>query len=305
MTKSAHPLRAIGCALGGFFLWVLADTLMKLAGEANLPPYEVIGFLGIFIVLIMAVESVPSGGVRALWPKSPRAQFGRALLALGSNMANVVALKHLPLALFYVTVFTAPMMVALLAWLALRERLTVPKILAILVGFVGVVIAIDPVGHTSGGDWIGYAAATFSTVCFALSMVWLRRMTQSESVRSLVFFSGLIEVIFGVGAMLLFGAAPLTVKLLLILAGMGLFNVAGNALNYLSLRLTPSASTVAQFHYTQLISGAAIGYIVWHEVPGLPTVVGAAIIIMSGLYMASIASQSAAQTMAEAPGHDA
>jgi drug/metabolite transporter (DMT)-like permease len=57
-------------------------------------------------------------------------------------------------------------------------------------------------------------------------------------------------------------------------------------LNYYALRLT-TAATVMQFHYSQIIAGALIGYLIWHDVPSWMTIGGAAVIIASGLFIAA------------------
>src|SRR5215472_6381737 len=134
MKPSSH-LRAIGFALAGFTSWVFGDTLMKLAGEADLPPYEVVAFLSFFGAVMMTVKGSMQGNLMALWPRRPRRQLARIVLSLGCSMANAVALKHLPLTLFYTAVFTAPMVIALLAVVFLREHLTPVKIIAVMAGF--------------------------------------------------------------------------------------------------------------------------------------------------------------------------
>jgi drug/metabolite transporter (DMT)-like permease len=258
---------------------------VKLVAEANLPPSEIAGFLGFFAAVFMALGHRSCGGhIRQLWPQQTGKQTVRALLVFGCVMSGAVALKHLPLTLFYITVFTAPMVIAIMASLFLREHLTWQKIAAVIAGFIGVVVAIAPWDSSSGGDWIGYAAASVSVLFFSLATVWLRTMTQTESVRSLVFFTGLVEAMSGF-AVMAWSGAPVIWHLLPALALMGAFNVVGNMYNYMSLQLT-TAATVEQFHYTQLIFGALIGYIVWHEVPSQHMILGAAVIIVSGLYVA-------------------
>jgi drug/metabolite transporter (DMT)-like permease len=285
MDTSPQHLRAILYALLGFSLWVLVDASIKLMGEASLPPSEIVGFLGFFCATFAAAGHMARGGhVRGLWPVRIGKQTIRALLVFGCVMANAVALKHLPLTLFYITVFTAPMVIAIMASLFLRERLTWQKIAAVIAGFIGVVVAIAPWDSSSGGDWIGYAAASAGVLFFSLATVWLRTMAQTESVRSLVFFTGLVEAMSGF-AVMAWSGAPVIWPLLPMLALAGAFNVVGNVYNYMSLQLT-AAATVEQFHYTQIIFGALIGYIVWHEVPSQHMIFGAAIIIVSGLYVA-------------------
>jgi drug/metabolite transporter (DMT)-like permease len=288
---NTSSLRAIGFALSSFTAWVLADTCMKLAGEASLPAYETIAFYGLFGAALMLAKAFAQRKVRALWPRNTRAQLVRALLALASNLANFVALKYLPLTTFYVSVFTAPMVIAIGAALFLRERLSLPKAFAVIAGFTGVVIAIAPLKSTQGGEWIGYAAAMATVVCYSASTLWLRVMTQDEATDSLAFFAACVEMVFG-AVLLVFGEFhPLTWRLLFILFAMGALGTIGTLFNCIALKYT-SAANVSQFHYTQIIVGAFLGYLIWREVPTLNLWVGAAIISTAGLFIAAQARQA-------------
>ena len=290
-----HRLRGIFFAIAGFAFWVITDACMKFAGEVHLPPYEVVGILGLFAAGSLVVVQAPRGKLKELWPKRPEMQLGRALLTFGCVMANTVALKHLPLTLFYIAVFTAPMTIAVLASVFLREHLGWSKIAAIVVGFIGVVIAIDPWNNLGGGDWVGYAAATASVLFFAAMTIWMRVMTRTETPVSITFFTGLVEGTLGLGGMLIGQAVPVWGFVLVILVIMGIMNVLGNFSMAMALKDT-KAATVKQFHYTQLVTGALIGYVVWHEVLTPPMLIGAAIIIASGLYVAAWHDDSAVQS---------
>jgi drug/metabolite transporter (DMT)-like permease len=289
-------LRALGSALVGFTLWVLADSLMKLAGESSLPPYEIVGFLGMFGCVFLVVKTAAQRKLSNLRPKSLRTQMMRAPLAVGCNFCNVIALKHLPLTDFYITVFTAPIIIAVFAAFFLDERLSGPTTLAILVGFCGVILAISPGGAANHGDWIGYTAALASTMCFALGTIWLRSLSKTETTESLTFFTALAEAMFGLFFMLQH-TAPVGFSLLLILFGMGVLCVLGNLANYWALKHT-AAGNVAALHYSQIISGAIIGYLVWHDVPTMHMLIGAGIIIGSGIYVAAHVHKAQAQAQA-------
>lgn len=287
-TTASFPvshLKAIGFALLGFALWVFSDTSMKLAGESSLPPYEIVTFLGGFGVFFMVIRAASSGKIRELWPRSPQKQLGRALLALLINLCNALAFKHIPLTLFYVTVFTAPLMISVLASIFLHEKLDRLSTLAILAGFIGVVVAINPFNQTQGGDWIGYLSAFGGVLCFAATCLWLRVMTRSESPDSIAFFGCFVELVLG-GVVLFFHAEPVSLKIFLILGLMGLFGVVGNVFNYLALKHT-TAATVSQFHYTQIITGSLLGYLIWHEVPTWNLVLGAVVIMAAGFLVAT------------------
>jgi len=300
LPANVSHLRAIFYALAGFTLWVLTDTGIKLAAAAGLPPYEVIGFLGAVGMLFMLIKTLPrgAGAVRALWPRRAGAQSGMSLLALGCNLCNVVALKHLPLTIFYIVVFTAPMIIALLATWFLRERLNTAKIAAILAGFAGVVVAIDP-GGAPAGNTMGYVAGFGSVLFFASNMVGSRALAQSENPESLTFFNGLFQAGLCLAPAVYF-FVPMTAKTFFILLAAGLLNVIANLLIYKALKHT-AAANVAPFHYTQLLSGAVIGWLIWHEMPTAHLVVGAIVIVAAGLAIAAEAQRAEKLAMIKPP----
>jgi len=201
----------------------------------------------------------------------------------------VVALRHLTLTLFYILIFLAPITVALLSSLFLRERMLWQKALAIVAGFAGVVIAVHPWSGLRYADWIGYAACMVCVACFSVNMVWSRVLTQTENPESLTFFSGMAMAVVGFG-MMLGHAAPLTGRLTGLLVAMGLLCAVGSMCFFLALKHT-TAANVSQFHYTQLVTGALVSYLVWRQTPDQFTVIGAILIIVSGVYIAVRASK--------------
>jgi len=291
MKKAVSDIRAIGFGVLAFAIWVGSDTCMKLAGEAALPPHQVVFFMGIFGALMIASYAIMRGEVKNLWPQKPHKQASRAMLTVACMLLNAVALKHLPLTLFYVTVFTMPMMIAVLAAVFLKEHLTTGKMLAVIVGFMGVVVAVNPLQSFGSGEWIGFLAAFGSACSGAANIVWLRRMTQSESAMSIPFLTAVVEAIV-CGAFLLWHLEPMSAKTLAVLFAMALLTVGGNVGCVLALKYT-TATNFAQFHYTQIITGALLGYLIWSDVPPLHLYIGASIIIASGLYIANHARKAA------------
>jgi drug/metabolite transporter (DMT)-like permease len=298
--RNSH-LQAIGLAVAGFTLWVLADSTIKLIGKSPLPAYEVIAFMGLVICGCLAAWTFVRGDMDALWPTQPRRQLVRSCLDLTNNLCVVVALRHVPLTLFYILVFTSPMVITILAAVFLKERLEVRKGIAIVAGFAGVMIALDPFGGTTPGDWIGYTACMVCVTFFSINMVWSRVLTQTETAESLAFFAGMVMAVVGAGGMAIH-AAPLTGRLVAALIAMGVFCVAGSMCFFIAVKHT-SASNVSQYHYTQLLTGALISYLVWREVPTAWMAAGGLLIVASGLYIAWLASRTSG-TAAVDRGHD-
>jgi drug/metabolite transporter (DMT)-like permease len=284
MKPSVSDLGAIGFALAGFTFWVLADSSIKLVGQSGLPPYEMVAFLGLFMAMFLGAYTLVRGDAQALRPRRLERQIVRACLDMANNVCVVIALRHLTLTMFYILVFTAPMVITLLSAVFLKEGLSWRKGAAIVVGFVGVVIAVDPWASARQGDWIGFAACMICVACFSVNMVWSRVLTRTESPESLAFFSGLVTAAVGF-VLMLFHAAPLTVPLTAGLFAMGLFCAAGTLCFYIAVKHT-SAANVSQYHYTQLLTGTLISFLVWHDKPGFFVLAGGSLILASGLYIA-------------------
>ncbi len=282
--NSVSDRGAIGFALAGFTFWVLADSSIKLVGQSGLPPYEMVAFLGLFMALFLAAYGIWRKDTQALRPRKLKRQVARACLDMANNICVVIALRHLTLTLFYILVFTAPMVIALLSAIFLREGLPWRKGLAIVSGFAGVVIAVNPWGSVRQGDWIGFAACMVCVACFSVNMVWSRVLTRTEPPESLAFFSGLVTAAVGL-CLMAFHAAPLTMRQLAGLFAMGLFCALGTLCFYIAVKHT-SAANVSQYHYTQLITGTLVSYLVWHDKPGFFVLAGGALILGSGLYIA-------------------
>jgi drug/metabolite transporter (DMT)-like permease len=125
-------------------------------------------------------------------------------------------------------------------------------------------------------------------------MVWSRVLTRTEPPESLAFCSGVVTAIAGL-ALTSLHPRPLTPTLWLALGLMGVFCAAGTLSFYFAVKHT-SASNVSQYHYTQLLTGALISYLVWHDKPGLPMLAGGSLIIGSGLLIA-LAARNAPPTL--------
>ena len=297
-SRSVTDFGAIGLALSGFTLWVLADSTIKLIGKSSLPAYEIIAFVGLFTIVFLVLFASVRGELRVLRPTKPRRQAVRSCLDLTNNLCVVVALRHVPLTLFYILVFTAPMVITLLAALFLRERIELRRGAAIVGGFAGVLIAVNPFGSPPG-DWIGYLACAICVICFSVNMVWSRVLTQTETPQSLTIFSGFVMLMAGLVAMA-WHSEPVGTSMLGALVAIGLFCATGSLCFFVALRHT-SAANVSQYHYTQLITGALVAYLMWREVPTLSMVLGGALIVGSGAYIAYTASR---EVMVQRPEAD-
>jgi drug/metabolite transporter (DMT)-like permease len=292
---SNFPLLGIVLAIANFTIWVIIDAMMKIMAQAGLPSYEIIGAMNAIAAIILILGSLlKTRSIRAakqLWPEHVWTLLLLALLVLAGNYSCVIALKHLPLTVFYASVFTAPMMIAILAAAFLRETLGWIKFLAIVVGFMGVLIAVIPSrADALRGDAIGYSAAFGSAAAFAVSIVLTRSLTKSEHPASVVFFNALAQAIAGIVLTPCLGSGPpLSRYLLALLFAAGIFSVVANLAGTLAVKYAPAA-TIAPYHYTQIITGSVLGFFLWQEKPKPRFWIGVAIIIFTGICIARSAA---------------
>jgi len=284
MKPRVTDLTAIFFAIFGFTCWVLGDTCIKWIGQFGLPPEEVVAFMGLFMALTLLLQAAIRRNLGNLRPRSIVCQGLRALLDMTNNVCVVIALRHLSLTMFYILIFTSPLVISILSAIFIGERITSRKALGLLLGFCGVVLAVAPWRHTQQVDRIGLIACLICVTCFSVNMVWSRVLTRTEHPESLAFCSSLVTTIAGL-ALTSFHPRPLTPTLWLALGLMGICCAAGTLSFYVAVKHT-SASNVSQFHYTQLLTGGLLSWLIWHDKPGLPMLLGGSLIIASGLMIA-------------------
>lgn len=203
----------------------------------------------------------------------------RTFFAAASMCCFFVAISFSPLADVTGAYFVGPILAAILSVLLLGERLTVRKIAALALGFTGAVIVVDPTGGINAGLLLGVAAGAF----FALYLITTRQTSRASEPVSTLAFQGLF------GAALL---APLAIWHWSVPTGeeLGLLFLMG-AISALCHFMTinafryAEASLLAPLAYLELLGAAAIGYMVFNDLPGAEVWTGTALIIAGGLVL--------------------
>lgn len=206
----------------------------------------------------------------------------RGLVMTGTYFLFIYTLQHLPLASAYTLIFAAPFLTALLAVPAHKEKVSRHCWIAIGLGFAGVLIAQRP-GLES--FTLPAAAGLLAALCFAVSNLLVKPMEKTETPLSFAFYGIAISVPFGAGILYFTGGlAPPPVEDIGFFLGAGASMFAGMVLIVRAFAMAPAA-LAAPFQYTQIVWGAALGYLVFGDVPELWTYTGAAVIIAGGLYL--------------------
>lgn len=192
------------------------------------------------------------------------------------------AYQKMPLADANALSFTRSLWLVPLAGFVLGERLGPMRIGAALVGFVGVLIMLQP---GSSGLKLGApeAAALASAFLFALTITGMKVMTRDHSAFVLLVYSAVLGVVFAVPPALFVWRWPEPFDLFL-LAAMGVLGVITQGC-YIKGMSIGDAAAMAPIDYTRLVFAVAAGFLLFSEVPGLWTMAGAGIVVCSTLYI--------------------
>ncbi len=178
--------------------------------------------------------------------------------------------------------FAKTLFLALLAVPLLGERLTMGRMIGTCVGFLGVILIIRPSGAYEG--WAGPAFALASALCFALSMITIRRLSATESTPLIVlYYTATATLVSGVS--LLWGWVTPTPSALGLFIVLGVVGGTGQLFMTAAFRRAP-ASVVGPFNYAAIIWAALFGYLIWHEQLDIVFAIGATTIIVSGVWLA-------------------
>ncbi|MDX0450875.1 EamA family transporter [Sinorhizobium medicae] len=271
-------LRAAGLGFLAFAVFSGTDVLVKLLAERFEVP-QVTFMVTLASLALLAVYAGVTGTAASLRPRHPGLALLRAFLLAVDTLLIHYAFSVLPLSEAYLLAFLTPVLVAVLAFALLAERLSALAWSGVVLGFLGVAIALRPGIEPLN---LGHAAAAGSALVFALSLVLLRRAKATESDPALV--STLLVVLAAValavasagGGLARVGSGDLLIAFLA-----GLFMLGGHLLLVRAFR-TGDASVVAPFQYSQIIWGCLFGALFFAAPVELHTVAGALVIVLSG-----------------------
>jgi drug/metabolite transporter (DMT)-like permease len=234
--------------------------------------------IGVSIFLLLGRQF---GGWQSLVTKRWRWHLLRTLLSTITMFAFFYGLANMPLVDALTLGFTAPLMVTALSVPFLGEHVGWRRWLAVVAGFIGVLIILRPGAAKISFATIAVLTAAFTYACMAITS---RKLAATES--------GYALSVYVVGG-------PMAVSATMLgsggwqvpdLSGWVLFTLAGMCsvvawVGIVGAYRRASPALLAPFEYTALIGGAIAGYLVWNEVPDRWVVVGATIIIASGLFV--------------------
>jgi len=285
-----QPFKAIGLKLISALLFAVMSALVRKLGDVA-PIGQMVFFRSAFaivpVVVIYAIRGELAAAVRT---SRPLGQLGRGILSVGGMFTNFSALTRLPLADATAISFASPLITVALAAIILKERVRIYRWSAVLIGFAGVIVMLVPhfdIGAYAGAGGtaaaVGSIFAITSALCNAGTVIQTRRLTQSETTSSIVFYFSLVCAIAGALTLPFAWHSP-TASELAALISLGILGGFAHILLTESYRYA-AASVVAPFDYTSMLWALMLGYWLFGELPDTLVYLGAAIVAGAGLFV--------------------
>jgi drug/metabolite transporter (DMT)-like permease len=274
-----NPLRGITLILAATMLFSISDAMAKVLGR-TLPVFE-ISWIRYFIFVLMAFGLAGRTGRLRLRVRSPGLQILRGLSLVASAFFFVFALRLLPLADAAALGFISPLLITLLAIPMLGETVGIRRWAATIVGFIGVLIVVRP---GAGTFEPGAIFVLLSSSSWAVASVLTRKMSGWDDAATTLLWSALTGFVVLSCTMPFVFVVPDAGDFALALL-LGLVASTGQYLMVLAYRHA-GASLLAPLSYAQLIWSSSLGFLVFATLPDRWTILGALIIVASGIYTA-------------------
>jgi drug/metabolite transporter (DMT)-like permease len=274
-------LAAIAWMIAAVTCFTVVDASAKWLG-GSLPAGQVIWarYFGAAVLALAVVNPLSRPSV--LVSRRPGLQILRSLLLLGSTAANFVAVRYLQLAETSTIFFLAPLFIAALAGPFLGERLDRARLAAIVIGFCGVVVATRP-GTAAFQPMVFLSIA--GVACNAGYSLTTRALAAHDDSRTTLAWTQAAGVVLTTPFLPWVWVAPPSAAVWMAMAATGVFAVLGHAMLIHAHRLA-HASFLAPFAYMQLLSMIAAGFLVFGDRPPAATLLGAAIVVGCGIFLA-------------------
>jgi drug/metabolite transporter (DMT)-like permease len=272
---------AIGLMCATMICFTGQDTCAKWL-SASLPIAQIVWarYVGASLIALVASRSLSRPAM--LRSRRPRLQLLRSVLLFCSTTANVLAVRELQLSETATISFLTPVFVALLAGSVLGERVSAKRMIAIALGFLGVVIATRP---GAGAFQPIVIVAIAGVVCNSGYVLATRKLAGADPAQTTLAWTQIAGIVFLTPILPWLWRQPQSAIDWVIMAGMGVFAATSHGMLIVVHRFAP-APTLTPFTYTQLIWMIVSGVLVFGDWPPAATLVGASLVVACGAFLA-------------------
>lgn len=276
--KKDHIYKSIFYACTAFLMFTLQTALSKLLSGQH-GAIEIVFYRNWICLMPCIGFVIVRNQYKLLKTSMPFTMSFRVLIGMVGTILTLAAVQHLPLADATVLFFMSTLLIPVMAHFYLKERIGMPRWIAVAIGMTGVVIVAQPSGEVT---LFGIALALGAATVHATIQVLIRAMKSEDpfTINFYFFFAGALVPAF---FMPWIGSWP-TEETLPILFGVALTGGLGQYFLTRGFQLAP-ASLLGPFNYTGLIWAVLLDILIWGYIPGWPVFLGSAIIIASKLFI--------------------
>jgi len=262
------------------FLSVCTFSIMDLLVKwsSDYPTGEVLFFRG-FFGLLPTYFLIPKNKLKTFYTtERSKEHLFRCLMGLMALIAIVVALRELPLAVVVSLSYAAPLFITVLSIFLLSEKVGIFRWLAVLIGFVGVIIIAEP--GIKGMNYLYFLPLIFC-IGMAFVTITIRKLSTTEPIWLISIFFTITISIAGLATIPIGWIMP-NFQDFILLALIGVTGGSANLFLTQSYKLS-EVSLVAPLKYLALIFAIIFGYLIWNEIPTIKTLIGASLVVFASL----------------------
>ena len=266
-------------AVAAYFSFSILDAFQKTA-VINHSIFQLLFIKYIFTLLLSCSEAKRKKNYKFWQSNNVKLQVLRSFFSIIESGCFVLAFRYLSLADVHSVGSLAPVIIVALSALILKEKVSPKTWIAIFVGFLGVLIILRPgLSIFDIKSLLPLIAAFF----LGLYQVVTRKVSENDSTETSLFYTSLIGfIVMSILAFVYW--QPLTLNSYFLFTGIGIFFSVGIYFQIIALSKA-RASIIQPFHYTLIFWAIILGYLVYDDLPNIPTIVGAIIIAASGIYV--------------------
>ena len=273
-------------AILAYFSFSLLDTIQKTAVIYH-SIFQILFLKYIFTLFLSVAESYRKKNNNFFISKNFKLQITRSILSIIESGCFVLSFKYLTLADAHSIASLTPVIVVALSAIILRENVNLKTWIAIFFGFLGVLIIMRPgLSIFDPKSLIPLVAAFF----LSLYQIVTRKVSENDSSETSLFYTSILGIII-MSFMLPFFWQPMQSFSYFIFLGVGFFFSVGIYFQIIALGYA-KASVVQPFHYTLVLWAIILGYIFYNDLPDIPTLIGATVITISGIYVLNSRTRS-------------
>ena len=262
------------------FLSVCTFSVMDLLVKwsSDYPTGEVLFFRG-FFGLLPTYFLIPKSKLKTFYTtERSKEHLFRCLMGLMALIAIVVALRELPLAVVVSLSYAAPLFITVLSIFLLSEKVGVFRWLAVIIGFIGVIIIAEP--GFKGMNYLYFLPLIFC-IGMAFVTITIRKLSTTEPIWLISIFFTITISIAGLATIPMGWKMP-NFQDFILLALIGVTGGSANLFLTQSYKLS-EVSLVAPLKYLALVFAIFFGYFIWNEIPTIKTLIGASLVVLASL----------------------